>query len=65
MTEKKVQTIAGPFDRARLAQLKAVIEDQDADAVVHFEGQELSVSFGRYLAEYVEMTLGQRNTGGL
>lgn len=65
MTEKPVQTIAGPFDRKRLNAIKETIKDQDRDSVVMFEGQELLVSFGGYLAEYVETELGKRNTRGL
>lgn len=65
MSEKPIQTIAGPFDRARLARMKETIKDQDRDSVVMFEGNELLVSFGEYLAEFVEMELGKRNTGGL
>ncbi|MBP53073.1 MAG: hypothetical protein CMG88_03710 [Marinobacter sp.] len=65
MTEKPVNTIAGPFDRKRLKALKEVIQDQDRDSTVMFEGQELLVSFGGYLAEFVEGELGKRNTRGL
>lgn len=65
MTEKPIQTIAGPFDRKRLDALKETIKDQDRDSKVNFEGQELLVSFGQYLAEHVEIELGKRNTGGL
>lgn len=65
MTEKPVNTIAGPFDCKRLDALKETIKDQDRDSTVMFEGQELLVSFGGYLAEYVEMELGKRNTRGL
>lgn len=65
MAEKPVQTIAGPFDRARLDALKATIKGEDRDSVVMFEGNELLVSFGGYLAEFVEMELGKRNTEGL
>lgn len=65
MTEKPVNTIAGPFDRKRLDALKETIKDQDRDSTVMSEGQELLVSFGGYLAEYVEMELGKRNTRGL
>lgn len=63
--EKPVNTIAGPFDRKRLAALKETIKDEDRDSTVMFEGQQLLVSFGHYLAEFVEMELGKRNTGGL
>lgn len=65
MTEKPVSTVAGPFDRKRLDALKEVLKDQDKDSVVMFEGNELLVSYGNYLAEYVSTTLGQRNTEGL
>lgn len=65
MSEKPVNTIAGPFDRKRLNALKDVMRDQDRDSVVMFEGNELLVSFGQYLAEYVDGELGKRNHGGL
>lgn len=65
MSEKPVQTIAGPFDRERLQRLKDTIEGEDRETVLMFEGQELLVSFGCYLAEFVEMQLGKRNTRGL
>jgi hypothetical protein len=65
MAEKPVQTIAGAFDRKRLDALKETIKDQDRESVVMFEGNELLVSFGTYLAEYVETELGKRNTRGL
>ena len=65
MTEKPIQTIMGPIDRKRLAQIKAAIKDQDRDAVVKFEGADLVVSFASYLIEFVETRLGQRNTEGL
>lgn len=65
MAEKPVQTVAGPFDRKRLAALKETIEGEDRDSVVMFEGQELLVSFAGYLVEYVETELGKRNTEGL
>lgn len=63
--EKPVHTIAGPFDRKRLEALKETIKDEERDSTVKFEGQDLLVSFGQYLAEYVEMQLGKRNTRGL
>jgi hypothetical protein len=65
MSEKPVNTIAGPFDRKRLDALNETLKGQDRDSVVMFEGQELLVSFGNYLAEYVETELGKRNTRGL
>lgn len=65
MSEKPVQTNAGPFDRKRLALLKETIKDQDRDSVVMFDGQQLLVSYGQYLAEYIEIEFGKRNTEGL
>lgn len=65
MAEKPVNTIAGPFDRKRLKALKETIQDQDRDSTVMFEGNPLLVSFGGYLAEFVEGELGKRNTRGL
>jgi len=65
MTEKPVQTIAGPFDRARLKALRDAIKDEDRETVIKFEGQDLLVSFGEYLAQHIEMQLGNRNHGGL
>lgn len=54
-----VRTIAGPFSRDRLASLKRTLEQAKAagmtrDQVTKFEGQELLISFGEYLLEYVE-----------
>lgn len=65
MTEKPIQTRSGPFDRRRLKALQQTLKDQDRDAVVMFEGSEMLVSYGKYLAEFVEMELGKRNTEGL
>lgn len=62
---KPVQTVFGPIDRARLKALKDTLANEDRDTVVMFEGQELLVSFGNYLVEFVEMELGKRNTEGL
>lgn len=54
-----VRTIAGPFSRDRLARLKRTLEQAKAagmtrDQVTQFEGQELLIAFGEYLAEFVE-----------
>lgn len=65
MAEKPVHTQAGLFDRKRLDALNEVLKDQDRDSVVNFEGQELHVGYGRYLAEFVDVELGKRNTEGL
>lgn len=58
----KVHTIAGPFDRARADALAEVIKDQDRDSTVKFEGNDLLVSFGQYLYEYVD---GELRSDGL
>lgn len=63
--EKSVQTIAGSFNRTRLSLLQQTIKDHDKEDVVMFEGNELLVSFGRYLAEFVEGELGNRGHNGL
>ena len=63
--EKTVNTIAGPFNRTRLGLLQETIKDHEKDDVVMFEGNELLVSFGRYLAEFVEGELGKRGHNGL
>jgi hypothetical protein len=62
--EKKVGTIAGPFDRARAKSLRETIE-QSETPVTMWEGQELDVKFGAYLLEYVEQQLGMRGHNGL
>ncbi len=45
--------------------LEASGEDKRSAAVVKHEGQDLQVSFGWYLVEYVEGELAKRNTRGL
>lgn len=57
MNNLHVDTIFGPFDKERLEALKEVIRDQPKDKIVMFEGQELFVQFGVYLAEFVEAGL--------
>lgn len=59
----KVTTRFGMFDQARLDKLNETIKGQDREAVVKFEGADLHVGFGRYLAEYVEGELSKRNAG--
>lgn len=70
MTEKTVSTIAGPFDRKRADDLKATIDKAKSDGMsrdesVMWEGQELLISFGEYLHEYVDGRLAARNHNGL
>lgn len=66
----KTNTIAGPFDRARLKTLTDTLEAADAEgldprAIIKFEGQDLVLQFGRYLAEHVETELTKLEDGGL
>ncbi len=63
-TEKQVPTIAGFFGEARIKALRETLEQADGD-VTMFEGNELLVSFGKYLLEYVEGEYSRRNNGGL
>lgn len=58
----KVHTIAGVFDRARADALGEAVKDQERDATVKFEGQDLLVSFGKYLFEFVD---GELRSDGL
>lgn len=64
MTEQPVQTTYGEFDRERLSRLKEAIDGKDRDTIVVFDGSDLLVGFGKYLAEYVEMQFTARYTGG-
>lgn len=57
---KTVETIAGPFDRKRLNELKIVLVNNecfDDMTTVTFEGQPLLIRLGKYLVEYVEKQL--------
>lgn len=63
--EKPVQTKWGPWTRDMMNRLKAELKDQDRDAVVMFEGNEVLVSFGNYLVEFLEIEFAKRNTAGL
>lgn len=70
MTEKTVHTIAGPFDRKRTEALKETLDKAKADGmsrddVTMFEGQEMLISFGEYLFEYVDQQFANRNHGDL
>lgn len=65
-----ISTIAGPFDRIRLQSLKDTLEspevaELDPSAIVKWEGQDLCIKFGQYLAEYVEEELDRRENAGL
>lgn len=63
--EKPVQTKWGPISRGQAESLKAALDGQDRDATVMWEGQEVLVSFGQYLVQFVETEFGKRNTRGL
>ena len=70
MTEKTVNTIAGPFDRKRYKALCDTLDQAekdgiDRDQVIKFEGNDLLVSFGGYLREFLDSTFAQRNHAGL
>ena len=70
MTEKTVNTIAGPFDRKRYKVLCDTLDDAEkqgmsSDEVTMFEGNELLISFGGYLREFLDQTFAGRNHGGL
>lgn len=58
----KVHTIAGPFDRKRADALAEAIKDQERDATVKFEGQDLLVGFGVHLFGFVD---GELRADGL
>ncbi len=70
MTEKTVNTIAGPFDRKRYNALRLLLANSDKeglgdDEVVMFEGNELLISFGKHLRNHLDTTFAQRNHGPL
>jgi hypothetical protein len=65
MAEKPVQTKWGPMTRAQMESLKTALDGQDRDATINWEGQEVLVSFGLYLVEFVESEFAKRNTRGL
>ena len=70
MTEKTVETIAGPFTRKRMESLRATLEQAKAegmerDQATMFEGNELLISFGQYLLEFLDGQFAQRDHHGL
>lgn len=64
-TEKQVPTIAGFFGQDRIDSLRQTLTEAEGEEVTMFEGNELLVSFGKYLLEYVEGEYSRRNNGGL
>lgn len=70
VTEKQVPTIAGFFGAARIKSLRETLEQAKADGmsrdeVTKFEGNDLLISFGEHLLEYVDGEYSRRNNGGL
>lgn len=70
MTEKTVQTVAGPFDRKRMDALRETLaeadrEGRDKGEVIKFEGNDLLISFGTYLLEYVDSQFATKGHQGL
>lgn len=70
MSEKTVNTVCGPFNRTRYDQLCATLdaaekEGMDRDDVVKFEGQDLVISFGGFLRQFLDQTFAQRGHGAL
>lgn len=64
--EKPVMTKWGPWTRDMMNRLKtALAQESDKDASINFDGQEVLVSFGNYLVEFLEIEFGKRNTHGL
>ncbi len=62
------KTLVGPFDRARLKTLTDTLASPevaalDPHAVIKWEGQDLVIQFGRYLAEHVEAELTKQDHG--
>lgn len=65
-----IETIAGNFDSATIADVRKTLKAAEAeglsrDETVMWRGNELVISFGWYLVEFVEGELAKRNTGGL
>ena len=64
-----ISTAWGCIDAETISDMRATLESSDEDkrskAVIMWQGQELVVSFGWYLVEYVEGELAKRNTRGL
>ena len=67
---KRVHTIAGPFDEARLKTLtetldQAESEGLDRKAIIKFEGQDLVIAFGRHLETFVRGEMEKQENAGL
>lgn len=69
-TEARTHTIAGPFDRARLKSLTDTLSspevaELDPHAIIKWEGRDLVIRFGQYLAQHVENELSKQENAGL
>lgn len=71
MTEKTISTAAGPFTRERMLSLRKTLnqavngEGMERDQVIKWEGNDLLISYGQYLLEFVETEYAKRNCHGL
>ena len=71
MTEEKtIQTVAGPFNRKRMETLRQTLADakkegRDRAEVINFEGNELLISFGEYLIQFLDMQFANKGHQGL
>ena len=70
MTEKTIDTVAGPFNRKRMEQLRETLDEADREGrdkseVIKFEGNDLVISFGKYLLEFVDNQFATRGHQGL
>lgn len=65
--DKKVGTIAGPFDRARAESLRQTLKDAESEGIetTMWEGVELDTKFGTYLLEFVDQQFASRGHNGL
>lgn len=64
-----IDTMMGCIDKETISEIRKTLEesgeDQRSGAVLKWRGQDLQVSFGWYLVEFVEGELAKRNTRGL
>lgn len=63
--EKPVMTKWGPWTRDQMTRLKAALKNEDRDSTIMFDGNEVLVSFGTYLVEFLEGEFAKRGHAGL
>lgn len=63
--EKPVMTKWGPWTRDMMNRLKEALKDEDRDSSIQFDGNEILVSFGLYLVEFLEGEFAKRGHAGL